>query len=260
MRYHKRHALALLFYLCIGIVAAYNLSDVLVKVRPKSKLALPPTANISGTTTVCLNETPQPVITFTGADGDTPYTFTYTLNGGANQTITTTGTNNSVTLPVNTGAVGTFTYELVSVTDSNNDTETINETATVTVANPPTVSFTFNNGGCSADAVNFDATASGNGPFTYSWSFGDGETSTDEDPSHIYDAFGCGFSNYKATLEVTDANGCTTSVSETVNVEQRPDLSFEDLDAQFTPPFDNCGNYTIDPAYTINVGNTSASA
>lgn len=260
MRYHKRYAFALLFYLCIGIAAAYNISDVFITVQPKSEIEMPPTASITGTTTVCLNETPQPLITFTGSDGDAPYTFTYTLNGSANQTISTTGTNVSVSLPVNTTTIGTFTYELVSVTDSNNDTETASGTATVTVANPPTVSFTFNNGGCSADAVNFNATASGNGPFTYNWSFGDGASSTNEDPSHIYDAFGCGFSNYTATLEVTDANGCAASVSNTVNVEQRPDLSFEDLDAQFTPPFDNCGNNTVDPAYTINVGNTSASA
>lgn len=149
MRYHKRDAFALLFYLCIGVAAAYNISDVFITVQPKSEIEMPPTASITGTTTVRLNETPQPLITFTGSDGDAPYTFTYTSNGGANQTISTTGTNVSVSLPVNTTTVGTFTYELVSVTDSNNDTETANGTATVTVANPPTVSFTFNNGGCS---------------------------------------------------------------------------------------------------------------
>ncbi len=219
----------------------------------------PPDASISGTTTVCLNEAPQPQITFTGSDGDAPYVFTYNINGGANQIISTPNNSDTVTLDVNTGAVGTYVYTLISVIDDSGDTTAINESATITVAEPPTVSFTNNNGGCSADPVNFVSSVTGNGPFTYSWQFGDGNTSDEENPSHIYDALGCGFSNYTATLEVTDDNGCTSTFSQAVNVEQRPELSFEDLDAQFTPPFDNCGNNTVDPAYTINVGNTSPS-
>lgn len=127
---------------------------------------LPPSASITGTTTVCLNESPQPQITFTGSGGDTPYEFTYTLNGGANQTISTTGTNTSVTLNVNTGTAGSYVYALVSVTDGANDTSSANGSATVTVANPPTVSFTYNNGGCSATPVSFNSTVTGNGHFT----------------------------------------------------------------------------------------------
>ena len=54
-----------------------------------SEKLLPPSASISGTTQVCKDETPQPQITFTGSAGTQPYTFTYILNGGTNQTITT---------------------------------------------------------------------------------------------------------------------------------------------------------------------------
>ncbi|WP_422104150.1 PKD domain-containing protein [Winogradskyella sp.] len=256
---YKHSVLVVTAYLIVGVATALNVSDIMADISRTVKANLPLNATISGTATVCLNENPQPQITFTGSDGSTPYTFTYTLNGGANQTISTAGNNTSVSIPVSTAAIGTFEYQLVSVTDGTNDMETVNGTATVTVASPPTASFTFNNGGCSADAVMFNSTVSGDGPFTYSWSFGDGNFSDLEDPSHIYDAFGCGFTNFTAILEVTDANGCTTTVSEIVNIEQRPDLSFEDLDAQFTPPFDNCGNNTVDPAYTVNVGNTSTS-
>ncbi|MFN5784405.1 MAG: beta strand repeat-containing protein, partial [Flavobacteriia bacterium] len=46
-----------------------------------------PTATIAGTVTLCQNEA-QPTVTFTGANGTAPYTFTYNLNNGANQTIT----------------------------------------------------------------------------------------------------------------------------------------------------------------------------
>ena len=49
---------------------------------------LPPSATIAGTTTVCQNAA-SPLINFTGSAGTAPYTFTYRINGGANQTITT---------------------------------------------------------------------------------------------------------------------------------------------------------------------------
>ncbi|HEU4632784.1 MAG TPA: Ig-like domain repeat protein, partial [Flavisolibacter sp.] len=76
-----------------------------------------PTATITGATAVCQNTT-QPNVTFTGANGTAPYTFTYTINGGSSQTVTTTS-GNSVTVPVSTTAAGTFTYALVSVSDAN---------------------------------------------------------------------------------------------------------------------------------------------
>lgn len=79
---------------------------------------LAPSATISGPSAVCQNATGQ-VITFTGTGGTAPYTFTYSVTGTpGTQTIQTTGTNNSITLAVPTGAAGTFTYALVQVEDS----------------------------------------------------------------------------------------------------------------------------------------------
>ena len=86
-------------------------SSTLMKVLPK------PTATISGTTSVCAGSLPQPV-TFTGSDGDAPYTFTYRINGGADQQIVTTS-GNSVQLGVPTNTPGTYTYTLVGVQDVN---------------------------------------------------------------------------------------------------------------------------------------------
>ncbi len=73
-----------------------------------------PTATISGTTTVCQNAA-QPNITFTGSNSTAPYSFTYTINGGATQTITTAGTSSAVTFPVPTNIVGTYIYTITSV-------------------------------------------------------------------------------------------------------------------------------------------------
>jgi PKD repeat protein len=75
-----------------------------------------PTASFSGTTSVC-KDAPSPQITFTGANGTAPYTFTYNINGGTNTTITTI-IGNSVTVAAPTNLSGIFTYNLISVVDS----------------------------------------------------------------------------------------------------------------------------------------------
>ncbi|WP_339756800.1 PKD domain-containing protein [uncultured Winogradskyella sp.] len=261
-----KHSLLFLVICCVvGLTAAFNntskfLDTNTVSVTTTKVLVLvPPSATISGTATVCLNDTPLPEITFTGSGGTVPYTFVYTINNGAQQSILTLGTDDSVSLTTNTNVVGDFVYEIVSVSDSTGDSTPESGAATITVGSPPTVDFTFNDGECSEIPIQFSSNIIGSSPFTFAWTFGDGNTSTDQDPMHVYDARGCGFSSFMATLTVTDSNGCTASVSQNVSIEQRPDLSFVDLDAQFTPPFDNCGNNTLDPAYTINVGNTSPS-
>lgn len=102
-----------------------------------------PSATISGTTPVCHNEPTLPKITFTGSAGDAPYTFTYTINGGSPQTVTT-ASGNSVTIDAPTNAVGTFTYALVNVTDANGSlcTQNANGTAVITVNPLPTATIT----------------------------------------------------------------------------------------------------------------------
>ncbi|GAA4947740.1 hypothetical protein GCM10023314_21300 [Algibacter agarivorans] len=220
---------------------------------------LPPAATISGSTDVCRNDT-EPQITFTGSGGTAPYTFTYTINGGGTQTINTTGSNDSVNINVNTNTVGTFSYQLVSVEDSTNDTSNENGTATVVVSEP-TVDFTFNNSGaCAGTSVNFTSNVTGIGPFTYNWNFtDDGSTSTIDNPTHIFTSTGCGTENVNVTLTVTDANGCSNSVTQAVLVQEKPMLEFTDIDSPFNP-FNNCGNNTTDPSYTINVGIANVSA
>jgi hypothetical protein len=92
-----------------------------------------PTATITGTVSKCLND-PNPYITFTGANGTAPYLFTYKLNGAANQTLTTTGGNNSATIVVPTSVGGTFTYSLINVQDENSCSRTQNGSAVVTIS------------------------------------------------------------------------------------------------------------------------------
>lgn len=169
-------------------------------------------------------------------------------------------TGNFATVNVNTAAVGTFVYELVLVRDNINDVTNENGTATITVNEPPTVDFSFDNAGaCSGTSVNFTPTVTGNSPFTYSWSFGDGVTSNNSNPSHIFTSLGCGTQNSNVTLTVTDSNGCTNSITRAIPIQQKPLLEFQDIDSPFDP-FNNCGNNTTDPSYTINVGIRNVSA
>ncbi|MGL2967467.1 hypothetical protein ACSVH6_12745, partial [Flavobacterium sp. XGLA_31] len=98
-----------------------------------------PTATISGTVSVCKNSTPDPTITFTGANGTAPYTFTYLDANNVSQTITSVGNTATITVP--TTVVGAFTYTLVSVQDSSTTvcSQTQSGSATVTVNDIPVI-------------------------------------------------------------------------------------------------------------------------
>ena len=89
-----------------------------------------PTATISGSATVC-SGVAAPVITLTGNGGTAPYVFTYELNGGAYQTLTSFGTTAIITVPTHTP--GSFTYRLVSVRDASSTACTNIQSGTATV-------------------------------------------------------------------------------------------------------------------------------
>ncbi len=221
---------------------------------------LPPTATISGGTTLCQNATGS-VITFSGNGGTAPYTFNYNINGVAQTQIVTTGTNNTVTLPIVTSAAGTFTYTLVNVSDSTTPTVVIpqNGSTIVNVNAPPAVNFTFtNNNSCSGTVIQFSSSVTGTGSFTYLWDFGDGTpTSTAPNPNHTFTSLGCGTATFNVVLTVT-SNGCSVSRTNQILVKQKPDINFSDTINPFNP-FSNCSNASSNPIYTINVGNASTS-
>lgn len=86
-----------------------------------------PTATISGEASVCKDGT-SPTLTFTGSNGTSPYIFTYSINNGANQTVTSTGNTAVLTIP--TSSTGTFDYKLISVKEGSTQTCTQNQTGT----------------------------------------------------------------------------------------------------------------------------------
>ena len=85
----------------------------------------------------------------------------------------------------------------------------------------PMAAFTFSPSSPTAgQSVSFNpsgSTDTGGATITsYAWTFGDGATSKGETPSHAYASAG----SYAVTLNVTDSNGRTSSVTHTVSVSQ----------------------------------------
>jgi len=125
-----------------------------------------PTATIGGTTSVCLNSAPSPLVTFTGLNGSAPYTFVYTLNGGANLSVSTVS-GNSVTVTIPTTSEGSFVYSLVSVSSAAGCSQLQSGSATVTVNALPTVTIAPASASiCSGSSITLTA----GGATSYSWS------------------------------------------------------------------------------------------
>ncbi len=160
----------------VAFTGVLNCSQTLTGSATVNVLALP-TASISGTTQLCLNA-PEPQITFTGANGQPPYTFTYSINGGSTQSIITSSSSNSVTLNVATTAAGTFIYDLISVSSAT--TPSCNQlqsgTATVTILPLPTATISGNTTVCTNDVapqITFTG-ANGQSPFTFTYTINGG--------------------------------------------------------------------------------------
>ena len=203
------------------------------------------TASISGTTEVCLNA-PSPTVTFTGANGTAPYTFTYNINGGSFQTITTVS-GNSITIPVPTNVAGTFSYNLFSVSYVSTlmCTQLQTGSAVVTVNPLPTVNFSATAPTCETRVINFNDLSAANAGVlnTWAWNFGDpasgaNNTSALQNPTHTFAAPG----TYSVSLQVTTDKGCTKSFTDPNVVISRlpapgfilPEVCLSDTYAQFT--------------------------
>lgn len=203
-----------------------------------------PFASISGNTAVCRNTTP-PLITFTGSGATAPYIFTYSVNGGAPLTVTSTG--NIATVAVPTGTAGSFVYTLISVQDASPTTCSQLQSGTVTViVHPlPAPSFTSSNPRCAIGLVNFsDGTLpNATGLTNWYWEFGDPvsgplNNSNLQNPSHFFASAG----NYIIRLVATNTNGCVSdTLTQTLLINPKPvagyiipDVCLSDTYAQFT--------------------------
>jgi len=111
---------------------------------------------------------------------------------------------------------------IFTVRDSNNTQDSDSLTISVTAPPPPPLVASCIASPTSGDVpftVYFTGSASGGTPpYSYSWNFGDGGNSTQQNPSHIYNAAG----NYTATLTVTDSQSIQDNVSLTIIATSSP--------------------------------------
>ncbi|TPG36389.1 hypothetical protein, partial [Flavobacterium pectinovorum] len=125
------------------------------------------TANITGTISVCMNQT-TPKVTFTANNGQTPYTFTYSINGGPDLTATTGITENSINIDVPMN-VGTFIYTLKRVKDVANEQLENGKFATIQINKQPAVKVSLNPVAiCSGSVATFNFQGPSYGKITYS--------------------------------------------------------------------------------------------
>ena len=182
-------------------------------------------------------------------------TVLLTVNGaaaGATFQWQNNGANIAGATGINYTAASTGSYGVVITTSAGSNT--ISPVA-VTISPYPTVpSFTFaTNGQCANLPVNFNVSSPEAG-VTYTWSFGDGTTATGPTASHPYTAIlGSGTQPFTATVQASNSACTTNSAPQVVTVNQLPNPQLQDVN-EFSA-FNNCGNNTGSPIYTVNANN-----
>ncbi len=197
-----------------------------------------------------------PVASFTYTTDGAKVTFDATASSDPDGTVSAyawdfgDGSTGTGATPAHTyTASGTYSAKL-TVTDNRGATDSATQNVSVTVpANqPPVASFTKS---CSNLDCSFDASASSDPDGTvagYAWDFGDGTSGSGATPTHTYTSNG----SYDVTLTVTDDQGATDAVTETVNVavpNQPPVASFTKSCADLDCSFDASGS--SDPDGTV---------
>ncbi|NPD48404.1 PKD domain-containing protein, partial [Lentimicrobium sp. S6] len=93
----------------------------------------------------------------------------------------------------------------------------------VIVREGPTSAFDFTTPCQGEDAIFTDLSVAGAAPIeSWLWDFADGNTSTEQNPTHLYQFSG----NYLVDLTVTDTNGCEHSITQNVTIWQGPTAKF----------------------------------
>jgi gliding motility-associated-like protein len=137
------------------------------------------------------------------------------------------GTSYSWNTGQTTASINASTAGVYTVTASN-ACGSVKSTYTLQV-NTVTASFTADStNGFAAFTVHFISNSSPNA-VSWSWDFGDNTSGTGANPTHTYSTTG----TFDAVLTVTDANGCTSSYTVVINVEELP--SWIHIPNVFTP-------------------------
>lgn len=209
----------------------------------------------SATDEVAISVAPQPAVDL-GSDR--------TICSG--QSVVLDAGNAGATFAWSTGA----STRTITVTESGTYSVTVTQGScvatdeiTVNVLPTPVIDFSYN-GGCQGDGITFTPSVSGEvSPADYLWTFGDGTQSASVSPSKVFSVAG----SYSVSLKVRSANGCTTTVTRSVEVQAAPQPNFafknvcEDTALTFTNSTTFEGSLNdITFSWSFGDGGTSAAA
>ena len=188
-----------------------------------------PDASIDGSTTLCKDAT-APNLIFTGSRGTNPYQFTYRLNGGAIQTMSSDIGKDTAGLRQPTQVPGIYVYELLQVAYTNGITcaKNLTGTATITINTIP-------QGTLTAEASLVERCQYGNkttllmtgtggkSPYRFEYDLNGTQKTASGQPTYsaIQETRNTGLFSYRL-LGIKDANGCTGPVSGSADVRIWP--------------------------------------
>ncbi|MFK7808980.1 MAG: PKD domain-containing protein, partial [Saprospiraceae bacterium] len=197
----------------------------------------------------------SPNASFTSNTTGTTTTFSNTTTGGGTYSWDFGDGNSSIDPnPVHTyDTDGTYTVILTATNDCGSTTAT----ETVVIVTTPTAGFTADNTtGCAPLTVNFSDNSSDN-TTGWLWTFTGGtpETSTDQNPTVVFDAPG----TYAVTLQASNAAG-TNTASETgfITVLDGPSADFTSTQTDATLEFTNTSSNADTYSWDFGDGNGSA--
>lgn len=194
-------------------------------------------------------------VQFTSTSTGSPTTYLWNFGNGNTSTLQ----NPSATYVT----PGTYNVTLTVSNGSITNTKVVNNY--ITIYNNPIAEFSATPvSGCAPLSVSFtDNTTIGGGAISnWLWDFGGGVTSTQRNPTNVYNIPG----TYTVTLIVTDVNGCQSSRTKTafINVTAPFSANFTasptsactaPLNTTFTPTVTPAGSYT----FAWNFGNSNTS-
>lgn len=175
-----------------------------------------PTAQILGTTGICVGDNTNISINFTGVG---PYTYSYTSGATVFGPFTTSNDPEIINVAPSSTTVYGLTATVIGAGCSGN---TNAATATVTVNALPSASITGNNTICAGTSTNLNFNFVGAGPYTYSYSNGTstfGPFTTPNNPAVI--PVTPGLTTTYNMVSISDAN-CPGSVSGSALVNVNP--------------------------------------
>lgn len=214
-------------------------------------------AGCENTATVDVTVNAAPTVTATASATEICFGETVTVTGGGADSYAWDG---GITdgLAFDPGAPGTYTYTVTGTSDGCSNTASV--TVTVIECEDVIAAYTFNSNVCVGDCITLTDISTGT-VVSWDWDFGgatDPNTSTDQNPIICLNTVG----DFNIQLTVTNVNGTTSSVTESLTVNPTPDLTAQrdtiiDVggEAVLTAVTTSTGIFSWSPDYDVDCDN-----